>query len=82
MERNTVDLSNTRFLRKYIKKKGMEKSNKKLKILYKCITANTNVMWHTPPINLFLLAAKQEPHKKTHLLMKNTEEFSGKSSEE
>ena len=36
---------------------------------------------HIPPTNL-LLAAKQEPHKKAYFLTKNTEEFSGKSSEE
>ena len=35
---------NTRFLKKY--KKGMDRSNKKKsKILYKCITANTSVIW-------------------------------------
>ena len=34
----------TRFLKKY--KKGMDRSNKKKsKILYKCITANTSVIW-------------------------------------
>ena len=36
-------------------------------------------MLHIPPTNLLLLAAKQEPHKKASLLVKNTEEFSGKS---
>ena len=39
-------------------------------------------MLHIPPTNLLLLAAKQEPYKKTHLLMKNIETFSGKSLEE
>ena len=39
-------------------------------------------MLHIPPANLFLLAAKQDPHKKAYLLTKNIEEFSGKSSEE
>ena len=39
-------------------------------------------MLHIPPTNLLLIAAKQEPYKKAYLLMKNTEEFSGKSSEE
>ena len=34
-------------------------------------------MLHIPPTNLLLLAAKQEPHKKAYLLMKNTEDFSG-----
>ena len=38
-------------------------------------------MLHIPQTNL-LLAAKQEPYKKAYLLMKNIEEFSGKSSEE
>ena len=54
----------------------MDRSNKKnSKVLYKCITANTSVIWqHT--------AHKQEPYKKAYLLMKNTEEFSGKSLEE
>ena len=37
---------------------------------------------HIPPTNPPLLAAKQESYKKEHLLMKNIEEFSGKSSEE
>ena len=47
---------------------------KNSEILYKCITANTSVIWqHT--------AHKQEPYKKAYLLMKNTEEFSGKSLE-
>ena len=39
-------------------------------------------MLHIPPTNLLLRAAKQEPYKKAYLLMKNIEEFSGKSSEE
>ena len=39
-------------------------------------------MLHIPPTNLLLLAAKHEPYNKAYLLMKNTEEFSGKSSEE
>ena len=54
----------------------MDRSNKKnSKVLYKCITANTSVIWqHT--------AHKQEPYKKAYLLMKNTEDFSGKSLEE
>ena len=62
----------------------MDKSNKKLQILYKCITANTSAIWqhaaHTT--DQFLLAAKQEAYKKAYLLTKNIEEFSGKSSEE
>ena len=37
---------------------------------------------HIPPTNLLLLAAKQEPYKKAHLLTENIEEFSGKSSGE
>ena len=39
-------------------------------------------MLHIPLTNLLLLAAKQEPYKKAYFLMKNIEEFSGKSSEE
>ena len=39
-------------------------------------------MLHIPPTNSLLLAAKHEPYKKAHLLMKNIEEFSGKSSGE
>ena len=34
---------NTRFLKSI--KKGMDRSNKNSKILYKCITANTSVIW-------------------------------------
>ena len=37
-------------------------------------------MLHIPPTNC-LLTAKQEPYKKAYLLMKNIEEFSGKSLE-
>ena len=53
-------------------------------LVYKCITANASAIWqhggklHIPPTNLLLLAPKQEPYKKANLLMKNTEEFSGK----
>ena len=39
-------------------------------------------MQHTPPTNLLLLAAKEEPYKKAHLLIKSIEEFSGKCSRE
>ena len=35
-------------------------------------------MLHIPLTNLLLLAAKQKPYRKAYLLMKNTEEFSGK----
>ena len=60
----------------------MDRSNKKKK-LYKCRTANTSAIWqhaaHTT--DQLLLAAKQESYKKAYLLMKNIEEFSGKSSE-
>ena len=35
-------------------------------------------MLHIPPTNLLLLAAKQEPYKKSYLITKNTQEFSGK----
>ena len=63
----------------------MDKSNKELKISYKCITANTSAIWQHAAHNtdqLILLAAKQETYKKAYLLMKNIEEFSGKSLEE
>ena len=39
-------------------------------------------MLHTPQTNLLLLAAKQSHTKKAYLLMKNKEEFPGKSSGE
>ena len=39
-------------------------------------------MLHIPPTNLLLLAAKQGPYRKTFLLTKIIEEFSGKSSAE
>ena len=62
----------------------MDRSNKKnSKILYKCITANTSVIWqhaaHTTDQLSSPLTAKQEPYKKAYLLTKNIEEFSGKS---
>ena len=38
-------------------------------------------MLYIPPINLLLLAAKQEPYKKAYLLKKNIEEFSGQLAE-
>ena len=38
-------------------------------------------MLHILPTNLLLLAAKQGPYKKVYLIMKNTEEFLGKSPE-
>ena len=38
-------------------------------------------MLHIPPTNSLLLTAKQEPYKKSYLLTKNIEEFSGKSLE-
>ena len=47
-------------------------------MLYKCITANTvpyGSMLHTPPTNLLLLAAKQEPYRKAYLLTKNIGRF-------
>ena len=52
---------------------------------YKCIMANTSAirsMMHIPPTNYHLLAAKEEPYQKAHLLMKNIEEFSWKMSGE
>ena len=39
-------------------------------------------MLYIPPTNFLLLAAKQEPNQKDYLLMKNTEEVSGKKSGE
>ena len=61
----------------------MDRSNNFEKKLYKCITANTSVIWqhaaHTT--NLLLLSARHEPYKKAYFLMKNIEEFSGKSLE-
>ena len=39
-------------------------------------------MLYIPLTSLLLLAAKQEPYNTAHLLIKNVEEFSGKSSEE
>ena len=72
----------TRFL-KSIKKKWTE-AMKNSNTLYKCIAANTSVIWqhvaHTT--NRLLLTAKQEPYKKAYLLTKNIEEFSGKSLKE
>ena len=56
----------------------MDRSNKMIKILYKCITANTSVIWQH---DCLLLTAKQEPYKKAYLLTKNIEEFSGKKVE-
>ena len=44
-------------IKKYIKKR-IDKSNCKLKILYKCIKANTSVMWqhmlHIPPTKILI----------------------------
>ena len=55
---------------------------KNSKILYKCIIANTSVIrQHAAHTIDQLLAAKQEPYKKAHLVTKNTEGFSEKSSE-
>ena len=64
----------------------MDRSNENFfKILYKCITANTSVIWHHAAHTTDQLNspnAKQEPYKKAYLLTKNIEEFSGKSLEE
>ena len=52
----------------------MHRSNKKLKILHKCITTNASAigsMLHISSTNLLLLAAKLEPYKKAYLLAKN-----------
>ena len=54
----------------------MDRSNKKLKIVYKCITANTSALWqHAAHTTDQLLTAKQEPCKKAYLLTKNIEEY-------
>ena len=45
-------------------------------------TVEYGSMLHIPLTNLLLLAAKQDPYKKADLLMRNIEEFSGKSSRE
>ena len=39
-------------------------------------------MLHLPPTNLLLLAAKQEPYKKSLSLNENIEEISGQSLQE
>ena len=66
-------------------KKEWTEAIKNSKILYKCITANTSVIWqhaaHTTD-QLSSPNAKQETYKKAYLLTKNIEEFSGKSLEE
>ena len=62
-------------------KKGMNRSNKKFKKLYKCITANTSAIWrhaaHTPD-----QVTSPSCYTEAYLLTKNIEEFSGKSSGE
>ena len=67
------------------KKKKTKKKNKNKKHFYKCIVANTNVIWqhaaHTTTNSLHL-TAKQDPYKKAYILTKNIKEFSGKSLEE
>ena len=74
----------TRLKKKKSIKKEWTEAIKNSKILHKCITANTSVIWqhaaHTT--NSLLLTAKQEPYKKAYLFTKNIEEFSGKSLEE
>ena len=59
----------------------MDRSRKRFKIVYNCITTNTSAIWQHAahsPANLLLLAAKQEPYRKAHLLTKNIEDFLGK----
>ena len=65
----------------------MDRSNKKFKILllYKCITANTSAIWQHAAHTTNQLTAPScltGVIQKVSLLMKNIEEFSGKSSEE
>ena len=47
-------------------KKGMDRHNIKLKMLYKCIMANTSSIWQQAAHTTYhhLLAAQQEPYKK------------------
>ena len=67
----------------------MDRSNKKFKILYKCITANTSVIWQHAAHTTDQLTspncktgAIQKNQKKAYFLTKNIEQFSGKSLEE
>ena len=53
----------------------MGRSNKKFKIVHKCITANTSAIWQHAAL---ILTAKQKPYKKAYLLTKNIKEFPGK----
>ena len=53
--------------------KRMDKNNRKLKILHKCMKANTSAIWqhmlHIPPIKEIskpLTKTKQEPHKRVY----------------
>ena len=64
----------------------MDKSNKKY--LKNDINAQQQIpvpygsMLHIPPTKLLFLAVKQKHSKRSYLLTKNIEEFSGKSSGE
>ena len=65
----------------------MDRSNKTfLKILYKCITANTSVIWQHAAYTTDQLTSPScytgATQKKAYLSTKNIEQFSGKSSEE
>ena len=64
----------------------MDRSNKKIKILYKCKTANTSDTWqhaaHTTDQLTSPSCYTGAIQKKAYLSTKNIEEFSGKSSEE
>ena len=62
----------------------MDRSNEKIKKVYKCVTANTSAIWQhvVYTTDQLLLAADHEPCKKAYLLTKYIEEFSGKSSGE
>ena len=61
----------------------MDRSNNKLKMLYKCITTNTSAIWqhaaHSTDQVTSSIAAKLEPYKKAYLLTKNNENVSGRS---
>ena len=81
---HSVDLSIPDY--KKVSKKEWTEAIKNSKILYKCITANTRVIWqhaaHTTDQLTSPNCKKRSYIKKTYLLIKNIEEFSGKSLEE
>ena len=54
----------TRLLKKFLKKRGMDGSNLKKKYIKQQIPVPYGSMLHIPPTNFLLLTAKQEPYKK------------------